>query len=125
VFRAYIYARDGYTCITCGKECHDGNRQPGHLFLSSKCGYALRYHPWNVAVQCAFCNGPMNGDPIAFAREARKKFGVAEYEATERLYRAQLKVGGPKFKIDWQAAIDYFEDPPIAHSLVLPFLTEI
>jgi hypothetical protein len=110
VFRAYIYERDGYVCVSCGKTCTDANRQPGHLFLSSKGGMALRYSEYNVSVQCAECNGPGKGESALYAKAARRKWGNEAYEAMEAMYLEQKRVGGSMYKIDWAAAIRYYRD---------------
>jgi len=53
VFNKYIRTRDeGMVCISCGS---DKANQAGH-WISVKQSSALRFHEWNVNLQCAGCN---------------------------------------------------------------------
>ena len=59
VFNKYVRTRDqGLVCISCGK---DNANQAGHYF-PVKGFSALRFHEWNVNLQCAGCNMYLHGN---------------------------------------------------------------
>ena len=59
VFNKYVRTRDqGMVCISCGK---DNANQAGHYF-PVKGFSALRFHEWNVNIQCAGCNMYLHGN---------------------------------------------------------------
>lgn len=81
VFNKYIRTRDeGMVCISCGS---DRANQAGH-WISVKQSSALRYHEWNVNLQCAGCNLYLHGNQVMYRVGLVKKIGekaVAELEA--------------------------------------------
>jgi 5-methylcytosine-specific restriction endonuclease McrA len=81
VFNKYIRTRDeGMVCISCGS---DKANQAGH-WISVKQSGALRYHEWNVNLQCAGCNLYLHGNQVMYRVGLVKKIGeraVAELEA--------------------------------------------
>ena len=81
-------------------------------------GYALRYHLDNLWPQCYNCNINLGGWGERYAEK------LAERKGADTV-RELRKLVGRQFKIDWQAAIEYYKDPPIAHPIVLPFVTEV
>lgn len=124
--REYIRKRDGYTCVTCGAHCEGSNRQTGHMYPSSLCGFALRYHPHNLAIQCGEpCNGTGMGEQDRFIEAAYAKHGREVVDGVRNLYRETRKVGGPQFKIDWRAAIEFYKNPPETFGLILPFVRQL
>jgi len=80
IFNRYIRERDeGFTCISCGS--HAAN-QAGHYF-PVKGFSALRFHEWNVNLQCAGCNLFLHGNQAMYRIGLVKKIGekgVAELE---------------------------------------------
>jgi len=81
VFNKYIRIRDeGLVCISCGS---DKANQAGH-WISVKQSGALRYHEWNVNLQCAGCNLYLHGNQVMYRIGLVNKIGeraVAELEA--------------------------------------------
>jgi 5-methylcytosine-specific restriction endonuclease McrA len=81
VFNKYIRTRDdGMVCISCGS---DKANQAGH-WISVKQSSALRFHEWNVNLQCAGCNLYLHGNQVMYRIGLVNKIGeraVAELEA--------------------------------------------
>ena len=81
VFNKYIRERDaGLVCISCGS---NQANQAGH-WISVKQSSALRYHEWNVNLQCAGCNLYLHGNQVLYRVGLVKKIGekaVAELES--------------------------------------------
>lgn len=81
VFNKYIRTRDeGLTCISCGS---DKANQAGH-WISVKQSSSLRYHEWNVNLQCAYCNLHLHGNQVMYRVGLVRKIGekaVAELES--------------------------------------------
>jgi len=81
VFNKYIRTRDqGLVCISCGK---DNANQAGHYF-PVKGFSALRFHEWNVNLQCAGCNMYLHGNMGLYRVGLVSKIGesaVKELEA--------------------------------------------
>lgn len=114
----YIRQRDGGVCFTCGRKCDRSGYHAGHFIPSSVSGFALRYSPLNIHGQCYHCNINLGGYGAEYATRMEAKYGKATVNLLHNLKHK-------RFKIDWEAAVEYFSDPPIAHPLVLPFVTEI
>ena len=71
VFNAYVRQRDkNETCISCGKP---GN-QAGHYFTVKQFS-ALRFHHWNVNLQCAYCNLFAHGNQAMYRIGLVRKIG--------------------------------------------------
>jgi len=81
VFNKYVRTRDqGLVCISCGK---DNANQAGHYF-PVKGFSALRFHEWNVNLQCAGCNMYLHGNMGLYRVGLVSKIGesaVKELEA--------------------------------------------
>ena len=81
IFNRYVRKRDeGLKCISCGS---DKANQAGH-WISVKQSSALRYHEWNVNLQCAGCNLYLHGNQVMYRVGLVKKIGekaVAELES--------------------------------------------
>lgn len=74
IFRHWIYIRDDHICFTCGKRTVEGtNCQAGHFIKAAVCGIFLYFHEDNVHVQCAYCNGPLDGDQYHYGIKLGKK----------------------------------------------------
>lgn len=114
----YIRKRDKGKCQTCGRKCESSQYHAGHGDPSSVCGYALRYHPYNLMGQCFQCNITRNGWGTRFKEVQIERWG-------EDTVRELVKLRHKQYKINWNEAIEYYKDPPIAHTIVLPFVTEV
>lgn len=79
IFSKYIRLRDarphsGYCeCISCGAIHHWTKIQNGHLF--SRKYMSTRFDEVCCSAQCVQCNIFLNGNEIAYYRQACKKFG--------------------------------------------------
>jgi hypothetical protein len=83
VFNKYIRTRDeGMVCISCGS---DKANQAGH-WISVKQSSALRYHEWNVNLQCAGCNLYLHGNQVMYRVGLVKKIGEKAVAELESLY---------------------------------------
>jgi hypothetical protein len=83
VFNKYIRTRDeGMVCISCGS---DKANQAGH-WISVKQSSALRFHEWNVNLQCAGCNLYLHGNQVMYRVGLVKKIGEKALCELESLY---------------------------------------
>lgn len=94
VFNAYIRNRDeGLCCISCGG--NNGN-QAGHYF-PVKGFSALRFHEWNVNLQCPGCNLFLHGNQAMYRIGLEKKIGE---KAVRELEDMAVKNRVHKWSID-------------------------
>lgn len=107
-FNAYIRARDGKVCISCGTTKPDIQYCAGH-YRTRKAASQLRYNEDNVHVQCNnFCNSKNSGNienyrPALIAKIGQerhdalinnnetKRWTKEELQEIERMYKAKLK----------------------------------
>ena len=83
VFNKYIRTRDeGLVCISCGS---DKANQAGH-WISVKQSGALRYHEWNVNLQCAGCNLYLHGNQVMYRVGLVQKIGEKAVAELESMY---------------------------------------
>lgn len=83
VFNKYIRTRDeGMVCISCGS---DKANQAGH-WISVKQSSALRYHEWNVNLQCAGCNLYLHGNQVMYRVGLVQKIGEKAVAELESMY---------------------------------------
>jgi hypothetical protein len=83
VFNKYIRTRDeGMVCISCGS---DKANQAGH-WISVKQSSALRFHEWNVNLQCAGCNLYLHGNQVMYRVGLVKKIGERAVAELESMY---------------------------------------
>jgi 5-methylcytosine-specific restriction endonuclease McrA len=79
-FNRYIRARDGRTCISCGRV---GEVDAGH-FIATSVSARLRYNEHNVNSQCRRCNRFMHGNLADYAVALTRKYGP---EILEKLHK--------------------------------------
>jgi hypothetical protein len=83
VFNKYIRTRDhGMNCISCGS---DKANQAGH-WISVKQSSALRFHEWNVNLQCAGCNLYLHGNQVMYRVGLVQKIGEKAVAEIESMY---------------------------------------
>lgn len=83
VFNKYIRTRDeGMVCISCGS---DKANQAGH-WISVKQSSSLRFHEWNVNLQCAGCNLYLHGNQVMYRIGLVEKIGEKAVCELESLY---------------------------------------
>lgn len=86
VFNKYIRTRDeGLACISCGS---DKANQAGH-WISVKQSSTLRYHEWNVNLQCAGCNLYLHGNQVMYRMGLVNKIGEKAVAELESIYTNQ------------------------------------
>jgi hypothetical protein len=86
VFNKYVRTRDqGLVCISCGK---DNANQAGHYF-PVKGFSALRFHEWNVNLQCAGCNMYLHGNMGLYRVGLVNKIGESAVKELESIAIAQ------------------------------------
>jgi hypothetical protein len=90
LFSEYIRRRDsdenGYIkCCTCGKSAHWKEVDAGH-FISRKQNMTL-YDERNSHAQCKYCNGPKQGNIIAYQDFMLNKYGQKTVDELWRLAR--------------------------------------
>lgn len=102
MFAAYVKARDGNVCFSCGAEGLEGrNWQAGHMY-SKKAHPALYYHPLAVHSQCYRCNKWLGGNGAAYASHFLEVYGVDQL-----LYIDSVKNKEPHFREhDYEALIE-------------------
>lgn len=105
--RQYVYQRDDYTCVTCGRSRADGYQiQAGHYFPMGHTGSnnALSWDEHNVHAQCTRCNGPGQGEQELMAHYIHRTYGKKKLE---ELKSRRYKVDPVK---DWQKIITYYNE---------------
>lgn len=71
---AYIRARDGDHCISCG-ESRPGNQiQAGH-YRTRGAASQLQFHWANINGQCSRCNSNLSGNLLEYRRHLTAKYG--------------------------------------------------
>ncbi len=77
---AYIRARDGMVCISCGTQKPDIQYCAGHWKSRGAHG-GLRFHPFNLNSQCnKNCNLHLSGNVEKYKQNLIKKIGLANVE---------------------------------------------
>ena len=80
-FNAFIRARDGKICISCGTQNPNIQYCAGH-FRTRKAASQLRYNEDNVHVQCNnFCNSKNSGNIAAYRPALIAKIGQERHDA--------------------------------------------
>lgn len=104
VFNAYIRARDGNICISCGTQSPDIQYCAGH-YRSRGAAPQHRFNEDNVHSQCNHhCNMKLSGNIVNYRPALIKKIGLAAVEALEndnsaRYYAIEdLREGIAKYK---------------------------
>lgn len=83
VFNAYIRARDGNICISCGTQSPDIQYCAGH-YRSRGAAPQHRFNELNVHSQCNHhCNMQLSGNVVNYRPALIKKIGLAAVEALE------------------------------------------
>lgn len=83
IFNAYIRARDGKICISCGTTKPETQYCAGH-YRTRKAANHLRFNEDNVHVQCnSYCNRFLSGNISAYRIALIAKIGVKRVEAIE------------------------------------------
>lgn len=81
-FNRYIRARDkDKPCISCGRT-EAGQWHAGH-YRSTAAAPELRFHPDNLAKQCAQCNTYLSGNLIKYREGLLARIGAERLEALE------------------------------------------
>ncbi len=83
---AAIRIRDGAVCISCGKApLAQSDHNAGHLFGVGPFP-ALRFHPLNIASQCAgTCNNYRKGNHAAYAAAFIRRHGLKVFQALDAI----------------------------------------
>lgn len=83
VFNAYIRARDGKVCISCGTTKHDIQYCAGHYRTRGAAGH-LRFNEDNTHAQCnQNCNLKLSGNIINYRPRLIDKIGIERVESLE------------------------------------------
>ena len=70
VFSKWVRVRDKNICCTCGKV----GKHAGHFVRRRH--LKVRWHPYNVASQCVFCNTFLDGNEAEYSRFIINKYGM-------------------------------------------------
>jgi len=105
--RHYVYQRDNYTCVTCGRSRDQGYQiQAGHYLPMGSVGSnnKLSWDEFNIHAQCAKCNSTGQGEQELMASHIQRTYG--KKKLTELKSR--------RYKVDpiknWQIIIDYYNE---------------
>lgn len=96
-FNAYIRARDGQYCISCGAT--SGQFHAGHYISVGHGGSILRFEEDNCHSQCARCNSFKSGNVTSYRIGLTKKLGA------DRVTEIECTKGVKKYTIDELKAI--------------------
>ncbi len=106
--KIYVRKRDGRVCFTCGKKgLEGGNQHTGHCLPSCICPFELDYYPYNLAVQCYFCNIHAGGNGGIFLTKIENKFGGNMIRKLFMMLNAP-RITEPTIE-DYQAYIDKYK----------------
>ena len=85
---AYIRARDaGKPCISCGK--NSGAKMNAGHYKSVGSSPELRFHPFNINLQCEWCNSYLSGNQAKYREGLIEKIGIKNVEWLEGPHQAQ------------------------------------
>jgi hypothetical protein len=76
LIKQYVYRRDHFKCISCGKYCK-GDESPGHLI--SRSFFSVRWDLQNVWCQCQGCNLYHEYHPERMTIAVIGKIGLEQY----------------------------------------------
>ena len=89
-----IKARDGNTCISCGKtglvSGVGGNWNAGHYIKAELCNMKYRYSELNIHSQCVACNKWKAGNSTAYRNALIEKIGEKEVKKLDKHYKDKL-----------------------------------
>jgi len=82
-FNAYIRARDGKICISCGTQKPDIQYHAGHYRTTKACPELRFNETVNVNSQCSTCNNHLSGNILKYRINLIKKVGLDLVEWVE------------------------------------------
>ena len=86
---AYIRARDGKNCLSCGTQKPDIQYAAGH-YLTRGAHPEIRFHPFNLNSQCnQYCNLQLSGNIVNYRVNLINKIGLSNVEWLEGAHKAQ------------------------------------
>lgn len=102
---AEIRRRDfGNPCITCKRPVSPANANAGHGFPVGS-HPSVRFHPWNIHLQCGTpCNRLNGGEGALYAEEIKIRYGVDAYAMMFDLAQRPLRLSIPDL-IDLRATL--------------------
>lgn len=102
---AAVRRRDfGNPCITCKRPVSPANANAGHGFPVGS-HPSIRFHPWNIHLQCGNpCNRFNGGEGAIYAEEIQRRYGHEAYTAMRILAQQSLRLSIPDL-IDLRAAL--------------------
>jgi len=100
-----IRLRDyGNPCITCKRPVSKANENAGHGFPVGS-HPSLRFHPWNIHLQCGNpCNRFNGGEGAIYAEEIQHRYGIDAFCRMLDLAQRPLRLSIPDL-IDLRAAL--------------------
>lgn len=96
LFSEYIRKRDGYKCITCGKQLDKNTSHAGHFVPKSR-GLAIYFDERNVNCQCVSCNLFRHGNLVPYAVYLEKKYCHGIIQELEALSRTVKKISSQEY----------------------------
>ena len=99
---------DGFcVCVTCGKRAHYKTVNAGH-FVPGRTNAALFVESPtpNLHVQCAYCNGPKNGNPTEYERFMVETYGQPAVDELKRVCAGTVQYTREEF---CEMRLDYRE----------------
>lgn len=105
LFGAYVKARDGNICFSCGRPGLSGSGwHAGHMFPAGSASL-IRWEPKNVHSQCFRCNIDLGGNGAEYALRFMERYGVEEFKRLSGLSQ-RLKAWKPYEIEDLIAALE-------------------
>lgn len=98
LFSKYVRERDGYKCVTCGKEATGSGIHAGHFITGATCTAKLYFDETNVHAQCYHCNINLSGNWVKYEEFMEKKYGK---EHVENLKLRRTLEMGEKVTHEW------------------------
>jgi len=99
LFSKFTRARDGYVCITCGKDMKEDKSSchAGHYFPRTQ-GNALFFDERNVHAQCTSCNSFKSGNLAIYALKLEELYGVGILQKLDRIRQTVKKFTAPELE---------------------------